>query len=345
MGFIKSSLLLFSILLCIIGCTSQTSDLNLISNDKIEGISLVASRDRLTQENIDPIKNVNADYVTLMPFGFIKDLTNPEISFNTEQHWYGETKEGITQYTNLLQNNGFKIMLKPQIWIWHGEFTGNLKMDTEQDWLLLETSYSAFILEFAALAQELQIDFFCIGTELEQFVINRPEYWGELIIEIRKTYDGKLTYASNWNEFEKVPFWQRLDYVGIDAYFPLSDAKTPSVTECRQGWMQYKKSIEAVFIDSGKPIIFTEYGFRSVDFTAKEPWNSERVTTEVNLSSQVNALQALFDEFWKEEWFAGGFIWKWHMNHDSSGGENNNRFTPQNKPSEILLKNQYAQNP
>ena len=94
-----------------------------------------------------------------------------------------------------------------------------------------------------------------------------------------------------------------------------------------------------------KPILFTEYGYRSVDFTAKQPWDSERIEGHVNLSGQFNAFQALFDEFWNEDWFAGGFIWKWHMNHENSGGLTNNRFTPQNKPVEDLIKKQYSLQP
>ena len=31
-------------------------------------------------------------------------------------------------------------------------------------------------------------------------------------------------------------------------------------------------------------------------------------------------LQALFEEFWHEDWFAGGFVWKWFHNYDKSGG-------------------------
>jgi hypothetical protein len=32
----------------------------------------------------------------------------------------------------------------------------------------------------------------------------------------------------------KVPFWNELDYIGIDAYFPLSDAVTPTVAELKK---------------------------------------------------------------------------------------------------------------
>ena len=57
----------------------------------------------------------------------------------------------------------------------------------------------------------------------------------------------------------------------------------------------------------------------------------------------LNALQAIHNQFWKEDWFAGGFIWKWFHAHERVGGENDNRFTPQNKPAETLLHQLYKQ--
>jgi hypothetical protein len=124
-------------------------------------------------------------------------------------------------------------MVKPQIWVWNGTYTGLIKMTSETDWQALEKSYTAFILTYAKAAELLNAEVFCIGTELELFVANRPKYWQQLITQIRKIYTGKLTYASNWDEFTRVPFWQDLDFVGIDAYFPLSDKKTPTVQRVR----------------------------------------------------------------------------------------------------------------
>ena len=64
----------------------------------------------------------------------------------------------------------------------------------------------------------------------------------------------------------------------------------------------------------------------------------------VNLEAQNNTTKALFDTFWNEDWIAGGFIWKWFHNHEKSGGKEDNQFTPQNKPVEVLIKTQYSQN-
>ena len=195
----KYTCFLFLSLVCLLqSCRSQT---------KINGVSFVASRTAVTEEHVNPVKDINANFAAVMPFGFIKDLANPEVVYNTKRQWYGESRVGVEQYAKSLEAKGIKIMIKPQIWVSHGQFTGYIKMETEEKWQKLETSYSNFILEYAKLAQEINVDIFCIGTELEQFVINRPEYWTALILEIKKVYKGKLTYAANWDEFKRTPFW------------------------------------------------------------------------------------------------------------------------------------------
>ncbi len=278
-----------------------------------------------------------------MPFGFIRSLENPEIIYNTDRQWFGETLEGAGQYIDMLHANNIRVMLKPQIWIWRGEFTGYLKMKTEEDWNELETSYKSFILTYAELAEQYEVDIFCIGTELEQFIVHRPEFWNQLISEVKKRYKGKLTYAANWDEYKRVPFWRQLDYVGVDAYFPISESETPSIDEARKGWKRWKNELEGVSKTNGRPILFTEYGYRSIDFSGKEPWQTSRDHTGVNLEAQANLLTALYEEVWSEPWFAGGYIWKWFIDHENVGGSDNNRFTPQNKPAGMVVQYYYSE--
>jgi hypothetical protein len=134
-----------------------------------------------------------------------------------------------------------------------------------------------------------------------------------------------------------------MDYIGVDAYFPLSDKKSPTVTELEVGWQLHKKEVKRVQQKHNIPVLFTEFGYRSVDFTGKEPWDANRIEGSVNLQAQVNGLQAIHNQFWEEDWFAGGFVWKWFHRHDKVGGESDNRFTPQNKPAEALLRKLYQQ--
>lgn len=322
--------------LCLIqlSCVSQVAD-------KINGLSFVASRDKATQEHMDVVLTVNANHAAVMPFGFIRDISSPEITFDTDRQWFGETKTGAIQYIEMLHKNSIKVMVKPQIWIWKGEFTGTLTMKTEEDWVKLESAYDTFILTYAEMAEEANAEIFCIGTELEQFVKNRPDYWRELIKKVRKVYKGKLTYAANWDEYSRTPFWENVDYIGIDAYFPLSEEKTPSVEMLKKGWQRWKIKIKELSLAKNKPVLFTEFGYRSMDFTAKKPWLVDRNEEQVNLDGQSNALKAVFEEFWNEDWFAGGYFWKWFMHHEKAGGDQDNRFTPQNKPAGQVITEFY----
>ncbi|WP_162919956.1 glycoside hydrolase family 113 [Hanstruepera ponticola] len=324
------------VLLSIFGCSMKPVD-----SQKINGVSFVASGIAIDSSHTKPVASIHANYAAIMPFGFIQDLEHPELFFNSQRQWFGETRAGVKQYIESLRKQNIKIMLKPQIWVSHGAYTGHIDMESEVDWQAFENTYSRFILEFAELAEELQVELFCIGTELDYFIKNRPEYWHNLIETIKEVYKGKLTYAANWDEFKRTPFWNDIDYIGIDAYFPLSDLQTPTIEDCKNGWQIHKPIINKYADSLNKPVLFTEFGYRSVDYTAKEPWKSDRSMTEVNLSAQANATQALFETFWEEPWFSGGFVWKWFHNHDDIGGETNNQFTPQNKPVESIIKSHY----
>ncbi|TWO33333.1 glycoside hydrolase [Seonamhaeicola sediminis] len=310
--------------------------------EKINGVSFVASRDIIHKNHVKSIVNVNANYASVMPFGFLRTIDSPNLIYDTNRQWFGETKKGVKQYIAELRKQNIKIMLKPQIWVWRGEFTGYIKMNSDDDWKTLEASYLKYILDYAQLAKELKVEIFCIGTELDTFIDTRPNYWFDLIKEVKKIYNGNITYAANWDEFKRIPFWSELDFIGIDAYFPVSKNQTPSVKDCLEGWQNHLPEIINNQKMFKKPILFTEFGYRSVDFAGKEPWKSDRDMNQVNLEAQINTTKALFETFWKKEWFAGGFLWKWYHNHEEAGGLNNSRFTPQNKPVEEIIKLHYS---
>jgi len=330
---------LLSLLVFLQACSAQIA-----KEEKINGVSFVANRNPVDSTHVKPVQDLNANYAAVMPFGFVPDQEKPQIVYNTDRQWYGETREGGRNYIAQLHNGGIKVMVKPQIWIRRGEFTGYLKMATEEEWVALENSYRDFIIDYATLAQEEEAVIFCIGTELEQFVTARPDYWRQLIIDIRKVYTGKLTYAANWDEYKRTPFWDMLDYIGIDAYFPVCEDQTPTVECTIAGWQKWKDEVSAFAKAENKKVIFTEFGYRSVDFSGKEPWKADRSMDAVNLEAQVNTLTGFFESVWQEEWLAGGFVWKWFIQHDQVGGVDNHQFTPQNKPAEEVIRTYFKSN-
>ena len=312
---------------------------SIFSQSKINGVSFVASNRVIQQKFIDPVMKVNANWVTLMPFAFVKTINDTQILFDDNRQWWGERKIGIEKSAELFKANNFKIMLKPQIWIPNG-FTGNIKMDSEKDWLIFEKNYEKFILDYAKIAASTNCEILCIGTELNDFVTNRTSFWNQLIKKIRNVYSGKITYAENWDTFEKVPFLSEIDFIGIDAYFPLTNEKTPSLKSLAKAWISVKSRIEKLSKKYDKKVIFTEYGYQSKDFTANEPWDHSK-KQNVNLLAQQNSLAILLATFWNEPWFEGGFLWKWYDNHNQVGGKFDRDYTIQNKSMELLLGNFY----
>ncbi len=89
-------------------------------------------------------------------------------------------------------------------------------------------------------------------------------------LSLKQTYHGKLTYAANWDDYKKFPFWEKLNYIGVDAYFPLSSDKIPSVNSLQKSWKKYIDEMEKISLKHNRPILFTEYGYRNVDYTGEE---------------------------------------------------------------------------
>ncbi len=333
MKYITSCGIFAILLLILVGCSATP-----FVSQKIDGVSFVASGDTLVQKDINPVLRVGATHVAIMPFGFVRDLDNPQLIFNQERQWFGERYEGAKQYIEALHSSKIKVMLKPHVWIGRGTFTGDMEMKSEADWLQFEDSYREYILLYAKLAEETGVELYCIGTELFNFVNTRLDFWNSLIAEVRAVYKGKLTYAENWDKVDRVVFWDQLDFIGADAYFPVSEVQTPTIEEARAGWQPHKNMLMALSRKHKTPVLFTEFGYRSADFAGKEPWVSDRHDGKMNTDAQVNLYEAMFEEFWNEPWFGGGFAWKWFHNHERAKLQENNRFTPQGKPAEEVLK-------
>lgn len=332
--------LLFVLCIGVLVC-SCTPDLQ--SGEKINGVSFVALRDSIGPAQVEPVIAIHAGYASLMPFGFLETPESTQVVFNTSRQWFGERAEGIRQYAKALHAKGVRIMIKPHLWIGHGYFTGDLMMADEAGWEALEVSYRAYILYYAELAEAVGAELFCVGNELYGFAGGRPEFFRRLIAEVRGVYKGKVTYAENWDKYEKITFWDALDMIGVNAYFPLSHNRTPEVQVLAEAWVPYKEALRSCALKFRKPVLFTEFGYRSMDYNARSPWDSSRDIATVNHGAQVNALQALGSEIWTEKWFAGGFLWKWFPFHDRAGGMDNNRFTVQNKPAQEVIRSLYDQ--
>ncbi|MFA6141897.1 MAG: glycoside hydrolase [Candidatus Omnitrophota bacterium] len=252
--------------------------------------------------------------------------------------------ESIVHAIKEAHSLGMKVMIKPHLDIidtsdgsWRGDI--GCKLDTDLDaWF---ESYKNFIVHYAVLAEENKAEMLCIGTELTSISAMREDKWRDVVIKsVREVYKGPLTYASNWNdEYGHIKFWDALDYVGIDAYYPIvEDKAVPTLEEIKKGWEPWVKDIEEFQKRVNKPIIFPEVGYCSADWTAKTPW--EDLTGNTNVKLQEDCYEALLETFWDKEWFYGLYWWRWGTNKNF-GGPNNRGYVFQNKPAQKIVEKWY----
>ena len=209
-------------------------DKEYLSGFKIKGISMVAPVNVIDATVLEPIINIKAKSIAIMPYAFCT-TENPVIQFNYNKQWWGESDAGVIGSIQLAHSKNLSVMLKPHLWIAHGMYTGDFILPSEKEWKLWQDSYLDYIVHFANIADSLKAELFCIGVELGKTIKQRPQFWSWLIDSVRQVYHGKLTYASNWDDYKNFPFWEKMDYIGVDAYFPLVKHETPSVNSIKKG--------------------------------------------------------------------------------------------------------------
>lgn len=320
--------------------------------EKMCGVNWVAGG-AITQDDILPLTIVNATWIAQTPAGWQTTFDSPSVlRFSGDDATArGDSDDGIIHTATLARDYGIKTMLRPLIWLADGKRPAEIQMDSEESWQRWFDSYGEFILHYARLAQEHGIEALCVGSELAQTAQQRPHDWRTLIAAVREIYSGSLLYAAGWDgEFEAIPFWDALDFAGIQAYFPLTTKAESDLEALQRGWRPHLRRIQRMQKKIAKPIIFTELGYRSVPDAAVTPhrWVGRDTPGDssgiaAGLETQATCYEAFFRVFWPQEWFAGVFIWRWFPKHVRSGGPADASFTPQNKPAQYILRNWYGQ--
>jgi hypothetical protein len=226
---------------------------------------------------------------------------------------------------------GMCVMLKPHVWNSPSGDPTQIDPGAAQ-WPSWFASYRTFIIHEALLARAIHADWFSIGTELTRSE-NRPE-WREIIAAVRALFPGLITYAANFDAFEKTPFWDALDAIGIDAYFPLATSGSATDGELREGAARVIGRIERVSARVRKRVILTELGYASRAAPWVEPWREGRDSPPAP-ADQSRAFAAMLESASTSQSVLGFFIWKYESdpNLNESIG-----YLPKGKPAEFVIQ-------
>jgi hypothetical protein len=292
-------------------------------------------------DNLKPLRDLGVDWISQTPFGWSPSLSSPEIHTATDDRVeWGESDAGLVQTAVWARQMGIRTLLKPHLWVHHGEWVGDLEMHSEADWKLWFAAYESFIVHYAELAEANGMEALAIGTELRRSTSHADE-WRRIIAHVRRVYHGSITYCANWHEeVQGIQFWGDLDFIGVQAYYPLGAAERPSMPEIRAAWRPIVGELASVSQRIGKPIVFTEIGYKSMAGMLRQPWEWS-LRGEPDATLQCDAYRAMFESVWSQPWFGGTFIWKWHpyLRRPERAARD---FTPQGKPALEVIRAWYT---
>lgn len=281
------------------------------------------------RQMLERLPDYGVDAVALIPYGW-GSPDEPVVRLNPGRNSW-ESDEGLEQLSRVAHARGLKVMLKPGIWLGYGAYGGDLDFPTPGERAKWFAQYRTFLEHYARLATRIHADVFCVGGEFVKLTKHEDE-WRKLIARARELYPGPLIYAANWgSEFEAIAFWDDLDYIGLQNYYPLPDGLSTDAIVPK---------VEAVQRKFGKPVVFTEVGFASVEGAHREPWDGSQ-GRPLAPDLQARCYEAIFRAFYDKPWFQG--MYWWSIESDGAGGRENGSFTPWGKPAMTVLKRWYAE--
>ncbi len=290
---------------------------------------------QLAKESLERTVEIGANAIAIVPYSYMRNPEEPT-EIPIYQGTGGENDQAVLFSHYEAKKMGMSTMLKPQIWVGRNSWPGDIKMKNEKDWATFFNNYYRWIRHYAMIAEINEIDSYCIGVEFAKATLAKEKEWRKMIRKIRGIYSGQLTYAANWgDEFENVTFWDELDFIGLNCYYPLSKSDNPSKRELTKAFDQVIQKIEKVCNKYNKPLVFTEIGFRSVEAPWKNP-HAKEGDRPFNDTHQKLCYAVVLEGIKDKEWCNGILWWKW-PSHLSYRGSRNKGFSPNSKQTEDVI--------
>lgn len=297
---------------------------------------------------LQALRATGADWIALIVTGHQDGIAATTID---RTHPSTPTDEDLIHAINLAHRMGLKVMLKPHVDLFNevpgGPWRGDIgkAFTTEAQWSAWFASYKAFINHYAALAQAYGVEQFCIGTELLG-TTHRANDWRAVAAGVRAIYRGPIVYAAlKEGEETSITWWDAVDYIGVDGYYPLNTNPSvhPTVEQLEAAWQGPKAILADLSRKYNRPIILTEIGYRSRHGCTMKPWDSWE-TSQLDMEEQANAYEAAFRQLFNQPWLAGMFWWMWSADPFESGPCDMG-YTPAEKPAEDVLRHWYGAPP
>jgi len=295
-----------------------------------------------SRESLSALRGLGSNAVSISPYGFVPSIRGSEITHANALEG-GETDARVRAVIRDAHARGLAVLLKPQLWIHGGAYTGALAPRSDSPTDPLVASYRAWILGYARLAAEEHVEAFAVGTELRDVVARAPSAFRALIAEVRRTYRGRILYAANWDEASAVPFLDAIDALGVQFYPPLTRTTgTPEERLEREAGARLARLVR-VAERAGKKVWITEVGYRADPEAAIHPhaWPEHRGDVPYDPSEQARVHRAFFRALAAQPGVEAVFVWKWFTD-PASREESRTGFSPRGKAAEAVVRRAFG---
>jgi hypothetical protein len=293
---------------------------------------------------IDEARRMGATWVSFTPFGRVWDLTPTGVSPTFEAS-YAENRVAVRTAVEQAHRAGLKVMLVPHLWVESGGWRALIDPGGDPEWSMFAKSYRDFILGWARLAAEANVELFSVGVELRSWLTTeRAPSFVSIVRDVRSVYSGLVTYAGNWDDVEDTVILGELDLIGINAFYPLADKEGASRKELMEGGKRVRDRLATLAKNWQKPVLFTEFGYTTRPNPAVKPWEWPDGMKDVVVDelAQAEAYYALLSGLIDEPSFAGFFAWRVYADPLDMSQEAEWGFSPRGKVAELVLRDAFA---
>ena len=294
-------------------------------------------------ELLDELVRLGANAISITPFGRLWSLQSTEILLDFEAP-YPDNRAAVATMIRQAKERGLRVLVIPHLWVETGGWRGEIDPGSEEGWQRYQASYRRFVLAWAADAQRAGADAFSIGVECKSWSGRFGEYWSGLIAELRAVFHGELTYSANWDEADDVGFWDQLDWVGVNAFYPLAAQDGASDAEYWRGARDALDKLRELSQAVQKPAVLIEIGYTSRANAAVQPWlwPDDMQNVVIDEREQARALAALAGAAASSDFVHGLFVWRYYANLDDVSQEAIWGFSPHGKLAEPVLERIFA---
>ena len=292
---------------------------------------------------LDELVALGCNWVSITPFGRLWSLSSTDIVMDFEAP-FRMNRANVMRVIEQAHARGLKVLLVPHLWVDTGGWRGEIDPGSEQRWTAWFASYTHFVTEWARVANEAHADMLSIGVEMKSSTATHVPQWLTVIEAIRRVYPGMLTYSANWDEEPQITFWDRLDVVGINAFYPLAEHDGAGIEELRHGAAERARQLGAWATHEGRSVMFTEFGYTARPNPTVRPWEWPDSMSNVHVDehAQAEGYRALLEAFADESWFAGAFVWRYYANPMDASQEPAWGFSPRGREAEDVLRTLYS---